>query len=116
IIGRFLEHSRAWYFENDGSPEAYLTSADWMPRNLERRIETAVPLGDPTHRDTVRDLLELMWRDNRQAWQLEPDGIWRRRRPGDGEPEIATHAALIERYRAEQRREPFDHGVAELVR
>ncbi len=97
IIGRFLEHSRAWYFENAGAPEVYLTSADWMQRNLDRRIETAVPLESAGHREAVRDLLETMWGDNRQAWELGADGTWAQRRP-DGVPELATHRVLIERY------------------
>jgi polyphosphate kinase len=97
IVGRFLEHSRAWYFHNLGDPTVYISSADWMTRNLDRRIEAAAPIRDPGQRDLIRDLLELMWRDNRQAWELEADGTWRQRRPGE-EPELATHRALIERY------------------
>ena len=104
IVGRFLEHSRAWFFANAGAPDVYITSADWMPRNLDRRIESAVPLSDPAHRETVRDLLEQMWLDNRQAWELAADGSWRQRTPGLG-PDLATHRALIERYRPEHRRE-----------
>ena len=99
IVGRFLEHSRAWYFENDGDPEVFIGSADWMPRNLDRRIEAATPIDNPIHRDTIRALLELMWSDNRQAWDLDQHGVWRRR-SADGGVEIATHRALIERYRA----------------
>ncbi len=100
VVGRFLEHSRAWYFENGGEPEVYLSSADWMQRNLDRRIETAVPLETPSHREAVRELMETMWRDNRQAWELGSGGEWTQRRPG--EVEIATHRVLLERYR-EQR-------------
>ena len=99
IIGRFLEHSRAWYFGN-GESEVYIGSADWMPRNLDRRIEAAVPLENPAHRDTVRELLELMWQDNRQAWELSPEGSWTQRMPKEGEKEIATHKAMIERYKS----------------
>ena len=102
VVGRFLEHSRAWYFHNDGQPDVYLTSADWMPRNLDRRIESAAPLGDPGHQAEVRELLDTMWRDNRQAWDLAPDGSWKQRSP-DGGPEVATHRDLIERYRHEAR-------------
>ena len=98
VIGRFLEHSRAWYFANGGA-EVYISSADWMQRNLDRRIETAVPLESPSQRETVREVLELMWCDNRQAWDLAADGSWTQRRPQPGEPEIATHRALVERYR-----------------
>ena len=97
VIGRFLEHSRAWYFHNDGAAEVHISSADWMPRNLDRRIETAVPLEAPSHREMVRALLELMWRDNRQAWELSADGGWTQRSPG--EKEIATHRDMIEWYR-----------------
>ncbi len=104
IVGRFLEHSRAWYFHNDGDPDVFIASADWMPRNLDRRIESAVPLGTPEHREQVRQLLELMWADNRQAWELSSDGTWRQRTPAD-RAELATHPALIDRYRHEARRE-----------
>ena len=105
IVGRFLEHSRAWYFHNDGDPDVFISSADWMPRNLDRRIESAVPLGSPEHREQVRLLLESMWEDNRQAWELSADGSWRQRSSADSQPERATHPALIERYRHDARRE-----------
>ncbi len=97
VIGRFLEHSRAWCFHNAGNTEVHISSADWMPRNLDRRIEAAVPLDCRTHCDMIQELLELMWRDNRQAWDLGADGTWTQRQPDDGE--IATHRALMERYR-----------------
>ena len=95
IVGRFLEHSRAWYFHHAGNPDVFISSADWMPRNLDRRIEAAAPIQHPAHRDLIRDLLELMWRDNRQAWELAADGTWRQRTPGT-EPERATHRTLVE--------------------
>jgi polyphosphate kinase len=98
IIGRFLEHSRAWYFGN-GESQVFIGSADWMPRNLDRRIEAAVPLETPAHRDTVRELLDLMWKDNRQAWDLSTEGAWTQRMPKEGEKEIATHKGMIERYK-----------------
>ena len=97
IIGRFLEHSRAYCFHNGGADEVYIGSADWMPRNLDRRIEAAVPVDDPALRRQVRQTLELMWGDNRQAWDLGPDGSWTRRHPADGEPEVATHRVLVEK-------------------
>ncbi len=102
IVGRFLEHSRAWYFGNAGAPDVFITSADWMPRNLDRRIESAVPLGTAAHREMVRDILDQMWLDNRQAWQLAADGSWSQRTAG-AMPEVATHRASIERYRPEHR-------------
>jgi len=97
VIGRFLEHSRACYVLNGGEEEVYIGSADWMPRNLERRVEAATPIGDPGQRRAILDVMELMLEDNRQAWDLQPDGIWIQRRPREGEPERATHRRLIER-------------------
>jgi polyphosphate kinase len=97
IVGRFLEHSRAYYFLNGGEEEVYIGSADWMPRNLDRRIEAVSPVNDPAHRQTLREVLLLMWQDNRQAWELESDGSYRQRHPAPGEPERATHRLLGER-------------------
>jgi polyphosphate kinase len=97
VVGRFLEHSRAYYFLNGGDEEVYIGSADWMPRNLERRIEACAPVEDPTHRQTLRDILLLMLQDNRQAWDLHGDGSYRQRRPAPGEPERATQRMLGER-------------------
>jgi polyphosphate kinase len=98
VIGRFLEHSRVWLFGGDGDTEVYISSADWMPRNLDRRIEAAVPLEVPGHREAVRQLLDLMWTDNRQAWDMGTDGSWTQRIPDD--KEIATHRAMIDRYKS----------------
>jgi polyphosphate kinase len=99
IVGRFLEHSRAFYFFNDGAEEVYIGSADWMPRNLDRRIEAVAPSDDPTHRQALRDLLQLMWQDNRQAWDLRPDGTYQQRHPPSPEGERATHRILLEGIR-----------------
>jgi len=77
-------------------PTCLVNAGRWMPRNLDRRIEAAVPLGDVIHRNTVRNLLELMWRDNRQAWELGPGGTDEQRRPPAEGPEQATHRILRE--------------------
>jgi polyphosphate kinase len=98
VVGRFLEHSRVWCFLNAGEEEAYIGSADWMPRNFDRRIEVVAPVEDPQHRETLRQLVELMLDDNRQAWDLLPDGSYRQRQPGSG-PDRGTHRMLMERYR-----------------
>ena len=98
VVGRFLEHSRVWCFLNAGDEEAYIGSADWMPRNFDRRIEVVAPVEDPQHRETLRQLVELMLDDNRQAWDLLPDGSYRQRQPGSG-PDRGTHRMLMERYR-----------------
>ena len=97
IVGRFLEHSRAFCFLNAGDEEVYIGSADWMPRNLDRRIEAVAPIIDPAHRRQIRELLELMWSDNRQAWDLRPDGTYVQRRPPRDGTEQSTHRALIDR-------------------
>src|SRR5438093_2102689 len=70
IVGRFLEHSRAFYFLNGGEEEVYIGSADWMPRNLDRRIEAVTPIADPAHRQAPGDLLRLMWLDHRRGRSL----------------------------------------------
>jgi polyphosphate kinase len=99
VIGRFLEHSRVFYFLNGGEEEVYLGSADWMPRNLERRIEAVFPVDSAAHRATIRDVMALMWQDNRQAWELAADGSYTQRRPPSPGQEIATHRLLMEQYR-----------------
>lgn len=78
ILGRFLEHSRIYYFENDGQPEIFTGSADWMVRNLDYRVEAITPIEDPNHRSILIDLLETCLRDKGHAWNLCPDNIWRR--------------------------------------
>jgi polyphosphate kinase len=97
IVGRFLEHSRAYYFLNAGDEEVYIGSADWMPRNLDRRIEAVTPVEDLAHRQTLRDILLLMWQDNRQAWELRADGSYRQHRPSPDEAERASQRMLGER-------------------
>ncbi|HMA22509.1 MAG: polyphosphate kinase 1 [Gemmatimonas sp.] len=81
IIGRFLEHSRLWYFANDGAEEFYLGSADWMPRNFDRRVEAVAPVESPAWHERLRTLLRTYLEDNRQAWELGADGTWVQREP-----------------------------------
>jgi polyphosphate kinase len=104
VIGRYLEHSRIFCFHNDGDEEYYIGSADWMPRNLDRRVEAVTPIEEPALVQEVQTLLDIMLSDNRQAWDLQPDGTYVQRRPGPHEPERNTHLLLMERAR--QR----DHG------
>jgi polyphosphate kinase len=94
IIGRFLEHSRIFYFGNDGDEELYFGSADWMPRNFDRRIEVVAPIEDQRLHERVCTLLESCLADNRQAWDLQPDGTYVQRKPGN-RPVIATHERLL---------------------
>lgn len=81
IIGRFLEHSRIFYFHNRGDEEVLIGSADWMPRNLNRRVEAVVSVEDPEIIKDLQEILGIMLADNRQAWELQPDGRYTQRRP-----------------------------------
>jgi len=81
IIGRFLEHSRVYYFKNGGDEEYYIGSADWMPRNLERRVEVITPILDTGLHHRLSTLLATYLADERQAWDLGPDGAWVQRQP-----------------------------------
>jgi polyphosphate kinase len=94
IVGRFLEHSRVWLFENGGEPEFYIGSADWMPRNFDRRVEVAVPVEDRSHGVRLRGLLETSLADTRQAWDLHADGTYTRRAPG-GAGEVSSQIAFM---------------------
>src|SRR5213083_1411506 len=87
IVGRFLEHSRVFYFENAGQPRVFLSSADWMPRNFFRRIEVAFPVETPALRDqVVNDVIPAFLHDRVKARELQPDGIYRRLKPEGAEP------------------------------
>lgn len=94
IIGRFLEHSRLHYFANNGNAEYYLGSADWMPRNLDRRVEAVVPVENPKLHVRLQSLLETCLADNRQAWELSADGQYRRRHADDA-PERSTQQTFV---------------------
>ncbi len=83
IVGRFLEHSRVFCFGADCEAGVYLSSADWMPRNLDNRLEATVDVTDAAARARLVSALELMWRDNVKAYTLQPDGSYVRRAPGD---------------------------------
>jgi polyphosphate kinase len=96
IVGRFLEHSRVFYFENDGDPEVYCASADWMERNFFRRIEVAFPVQRRHHRQQLFEDLELYLADNCQAWVLQPDGNYLRKQPAGREP-ITAQTLLLQR-------------------
>jgi polyphosphate kinase len=94
IVGRFLEHSRIYYFENAGDPVVYLSSADWMPRNLVRRVEVAFPIEDPAlKKEIVDEILPALLRDRVKARELQPDGTYLRLHPREGE--TASQAQLF---------------------
>jgi len=85
IVGSLLEHSRIFYFHNNGKEEVYLGSADWMRRNLDRRVEAVTPVEDPNLCKDLQEILGVMLADNRQAWELQTDGSYRQRQPEEGE-------------------------------
>ena len=98
IVGRFLEHSRIYYFHNGGDADVFIGSADWMRRNLDDRVEVVVPIEDETARGRLQRTLKFCLDDNRQAWDLGPDGRYTLRWPGDG-PVHAFHDTLMHRAR-----------------
>ena len=96
IVGRFLEHSRIFYFRNGGQEEVYLGSADLMPRNLDRRVEVVFPVDDPLLRAQVRDgILGIQLRDTVKARELHPDGSYARVRPAPGEEPFDSQAWFL---------------------
>jgi polyphosphate kinase len=96
IVGRFLEHSRVYYFLNDGKEEFYCSSADWMERNLFRRNESCFEIRQKAMRDQLRNHLELFLADNCQAWVLHGDGTYERLSPGKGEERISAQETFLE--------------------
>jgi polyphosphate kinase len=95
IIGRFLEHSRVYYFYNNAQEEIFIGSADWMPRNLDRRVEAITPIRDADIAKDLQEILGIMLADNRLAWELQPDGTYIQRRPGDNCPESNSQVSLM---------------------
>jgi len=95
IVDRFLEHSRVFYFENNGNPEVFLASADWMPRNFFRRIEVMFPVEDARQKGRIIDeIIPTVLKDNVNARRLEPNGTYSRVSPHDGKPLVRSQLAL----------------------
>ena len=97
IVGRFLEHSRIFYFANGGTPEHFIGSADWMSRNLDYRVEAIVPIEDPRLQEELKEILDIHLADNVKAWDLRPDGSYEQRRPAPGEERRASQELLMRR-------------------
>ena len=101
IVGRFLEHHRVWWFGNDGTPELYCSSADWLERNLLRRVETAFPVLDAgcarrVHREGLLNYVA----DNQNAWELRADGSYHKIIPADGDAAFSAQLSLLEELSA----------------
>jgi len=100
IVGRFLEHSRIYYFSNDGQPDLFLSSADWMPRNFLRRVELAFPIENPALRDNlINEVLPRFLNDRVKSRELQPDGSYRRLKPEGPEPRAQAQWHFRERSR-----------------
>ncbi len=82
VVDMFLEHSRIFYFLNAGDEEVYLSSADWMPRNFDKRLELMFPILDKKHRKAIIQLLNAYLKDNQKSWELLPEGDYRKKDPG----------------------------------
>ncbi|OCR00315.1 RNA degradosome polyphosphate kinase [Oscillatoriales cyanobacterium USR001] len=96
IVGRYLEHSRVFHFQNGGEEEVYIGSADWMRRNLSRRVEAITPVEEPEITKDLQEILGIMLADNRQAWDLQPDGHYIQRRPAPGSAEVSSQQILMD--------------------
>jgi polyphosphate kinase len=96
ILGRFLEHSRIYYFENSGKPDIYLGSADLMPRNLDRRVEVLFPVGEARLVEKIKDeILPIYMADNTKAWRMKSNGTYERVKPSGNQQPISAQAWLM---------------------
>ncbi|QJW97976.1 polyphosphate kinase 1 [Frigoriglobus tundricola] len=96
VVDRFLEHSRIFYFENGGAPEVYVGSADWMDRNLSRRVEVVFPIEQQDLKQRVIDILRTTLADTAKARELLPDGTYRRVTPPDGQAPLRSQTRFLE--------------------
>jgi polyphosphate kinase len=103
IVGRLLEHSRVYSFEREGDLAIYIASADLMPRNLDHRVELAVPIEAPALREELLDVLERAFADNQNSWDLDAEGSWQRNSPQTGERPRSLQLELAELYGARAR-------------
>jgi polyphosphate kinase len=107
IIGRFLEHSRIYYFGNNGNPLVYVGSADWMPRNLHNRVEVVFPIEDATLKNRlINDILMRFLEDNTKAWKLMPDATYQRLAPPPNTESISAQAEFMEAALHHNRKRP----------
>jgi polyphosphate kinase len=115
VVSRFLEHSRIYSFLNGGEPEYFIGSGDWMKRNLDRRVETIVPILDERIRRELAAILQVYEEDNCSAWDCDAEGVYHRRTPAGGEDPRDSQEILIrtaiERYVPEP--EPEDETAGE---
>jgi polyphosphate kinase len=115
IVGRLLEHSRIYAFERGGEHTIYIASADLMPRNLDHRVELAVPIEAPELRAQLLDTLERAFADNQNSWELDGEGFWKRRSPERGERPRSLQLELAELHaaRTSEERPPGEGATAD---
>lgn len=111
IVGRFLEHSRIYYFENDGDPKLYLASADWMTRNLDRRVEVTFPVEDENVKKQVLDALELTLADTVKARIMQSDGTYKR---VDKRGKESVHSQMVFYEHAKEKNRPDDEAEKDI--
>jgi polyphosphate kinase len=105
VVGRFLEHSRVYYFRNGGDEEVYIGSADLMPRNIDHRVEVLFPLQDEKLIREMRDeILATYLADNVKAWRMLPNGSYTRKRVGEGRKSVNAQERLLDRRNSRMRR------------
>ena len=100
IVDRYLEHARIFRFHNGGDPKLFISSADWMPRNLDRRVELMVPVEDPASAEKLSQILKTCLADTKQSWKLLPDGAYERRQPDARHPALRAQEAFQKRAEA----------------
>ena len=116
ILDKYLEHSRISYFLNDGQPEVFLSSADWMPRNFHRRVELMFPIEDPPLRARIIDrILAVVLSDNLKARELQSDGTYRRLKPKPGEPVIRSQSEFQNIAREHAEAGPIPQAVPSML-
>jgi polyphosphate kinase len=115
IIDQYLEHSRIISFGSGENASYYLSSADWMPRNLERRVELMFPVLDPDIKERLNKILDIYFRDNSQSWELQSDRIWHRRKAALDGKRYCAQDEFEERVKSGRSRD-WEEGSGFIVR
>ena len=106
IVDRYLEHARIFYFQNGGTPELYCSSADWMNRNLDRRIELMFPILDKAVFEDVKSILDTYFADNTKAMELQSNGSWIPLERGKKDDAVRAQEVLYKKYKALEEKKP----------
>ena len=110
ILGRFLEHSRIFYFKNAGDEEFFLSSADWMTRNLHRRVELMFPVHEKSLQKKIWELLNIYWADNSKSWRLKPTGSYEKIKPAQGEAPFSAQEFLLSELKKSRKKNGHKNG------